>query len=130
MELKNKDVMQKGDIMHWGDGSTEIVVDFAGTKRGELKEWNEISWQSGNPWSEVTKVTRGETMKEKKDYPSKFYAQRCMTNDDPTDLRINVNPKDLDMDYPVLEITYSKKGFKIRQVMLKVRETITAEEVK
>ena len=73
---------------------------------------------------------KGEKKMEKnKEYPKKFYAQRCMTNDDPTDLRINIDPESLDMDHPMLEITRTKKGYQARLVQLTAKTVITSSEV-
>ena len=124
--LKDDEVIREGDIIHFDDGSTMNASHGVGeTVKNFTRDEKVGGW--------ITKVTRpgGEKMEEKKDYPAKFYAQRCMTNPDPTDLSISVNPNDLDMNYPVLEITYSKKkGFKIRQVTITEKRTYVTKEVK
>jgi hypothetical protein len=111
-----------------------------------------IRWDRDNGWGhiasygkeniELIKKEAKPMKKERKKYPSKFFVQRCMTNDDPNDLRANVTPDavELDMDYPMLEITSTKKGFKIREVevgisMLRdnyidLQRTVTVKEVK
>ena len=128
--LKDDEVMGHSDILHFDIGATEKNHAFVGyTVKSVKKQYRKHDLQK----RKLIKVTRpgGKKMKEKKDYPAKFYAQRCMENADPTDLYISVDPNDLDMDHPMLEITYSKKkGFKIRQVMVKEKRTFVTKEVK
>ena len=124
--LEDDEVIREVDIVYFKDGESMLAKGSIGTPVRTAKQWDDIE-------SRIIKVTReGEKMKEKiKQYPNKFYAQRCMTNPDPTDLSISVNPNDLDMNYPVLEITYSKKkGFKIRQVTITEKRTFVTKEVK
>ena len=122
--LKDDDVIREGDIIHTKWGRT----NFASSSQGMTVE------ETKDRWHYIIKVTRPgkERKMEKKvrPYPKRFFVQRCNTNNDPSDLSINVNPEQLDMDYPMLEITWGKKGWKVRMVKKTAKTVITTKEVK
>jgi hypothetical protein len=114
-----------GTITSIRNGVTGVKWD---SNLGKLNENLSVSIDSIKLIKKGAKLMK----KERKKYPSKFYVQRCMTNDDPTDLLVNVTPEavEFDMAYPMLEITSTKKGFKIREVEVGIRRTVTVKEVK